>query len=223
MKSRIYTLLSLPLLISFLTSPTLAASTVWLSSLDLSHATQGFGKPQADKSVDGHTLTLNGQTFAHGFGTHSPGLLAIDLGGTATRFTATVGIDDEVGGGRGSAEFEVLTDGGHKILWRSGILRQGQPPKTLDVDLAGVKQILLRVTTGGDDFNLRPCRLGRCAVCRHWRSTENNCLADEGDGAAHGDDGSAPVRATNPSAVRGRCPARHAVPLDDSGDGGKVR
>jgi alpha-galactosidase len=153
LKLTLYTLLGLSLLISSFASPTRADSPIWLSSLDLSHATQGFGKPQADKSVDGQTLTLNGQTFAHGFGTHSPGLLAIDLGGAAARFTATVGIDDEVGSGRGSAEFEVLTDGGHKILWRSGVLRQGQPPKMLDVDLTGVKQILLRVTTGGDDYN----------------------------------------------------------------------
>ena len=153
MKSPLFTLLGLAGLSLLAASPTRADTTVWLSSLALSHATQGFGKPQVDKSVDGHTQTLNGQTFGHGFGTHSPGLLAVDLDGTATHFIATVGIDDEVGGGRGSAEFEVLTDGGHKILWRSGVLRQGQPPKTLDIDLKDTKQIILRVTTGGDGFN----------------------------------------------------------------------
>lgn len=122
-----------------------------LSTLDLSKATQGFGKPQADKSVDGHLLTLGGQTFAHGFGTHSPGLLAVSLQRGATRFTATVGIDDEVRDGRGSVEFQVLGDG-NKPLWRSGVMRQGQPPKHVDVDLTGVSQVLLRVTTGGDGY-----------------------------------------------------------------------
>ncbi len=128
-----------------------ADETVWLSSLDLSHATQGFGQPSADKSVDGHALTLNGQTYAHGFGTHSPGLLVINLGGGSKRFLATVGIDDEVGNGKGSAEFQVLGDG-HKALWKSGILRQGQPAKAVDVDLTGVQQLMLRVTTGGDGY-----------------------------------------------------------------------
>ena len=132
--------------------PARADDSVWLSSLDLSLATQGFGKPGVDKSVDGHALTLAGQTYAHGFGTHSPGLLAVDLGGGAKRFTATVGIDDEVGGGKGSAEF-IVRDGGGKILWRSGIKRQGQPPAAVDVDLTGQAQIVLQVTTGGDGYD----------------------------------------------------------------------
>jgi len=128
-----------------------AEETVPLSKLDLSKAVQGFGKPLADRSVDNHPLTLHGQTFMSGFGTHSPGVLVIDLKGGTRRFTATVGIDDEVQGGRGSANFQVLGDG-HKLLWQSGILRQGQSPKAVDLDLTGVQQIILRVTTGGDGF-----------------------------------------------------------------------
>ena len=135
-----------------LASPTRADESVWLSSLDLTRAAQGYGKPQADKSVDGHALTLAGRVYVHGFGTHSRGLLVVALGGGAKRFTATVGIDDEVGGGKGSAEFQVI-GAGRKTLWTSGILRQGQPPKTVDVDLTGQKQILLRVTDGGDGYD----------------------------------------------------------------------
>ena len=101
-----------------------AEETVPLSRLDLSKAVQGFGKPQADRSVDNHPLTLHGQTFATGFGTHSPGVLVIDLKGGTRRFTATVGIDDEVPDGKGSANFQVLGDG-RKLLWQSGILRRG--------------------------------------------------------------------------------------------------
>lgn len=129
-----------------------AEETVPLSKLDLSKAVQGFGNPQADKSVDGHPITLHGQTFVSGFGTHSPGVLVIDLKGGTRRFTATVGIDDEVQGGKGSADFQVLGDN-HKLLWQSGILRQGQMPKTVDLDLTGVHQIILRVTTGGDGYD----------------------------------------------------------------------
>ena len=131
--------------------PARADQTVWLSSLDLTKATQGYGTPQADKSVDGHALTLNGQTFMHGFGTHSPGLLAVAVNGGAKRFTATVGVDDEVGGGKGNAEFRVLGDR-QTLLWQSGVMHQGQPPKTLDVDLTGVQTLLLQVTTGGAGF-----------------------------------------------------------------------
>jgi len=119
-----------------------ADETVWISSLDLSKATQGWGNPQADQSVERHGLTLRGQTFPQGFGTHAPGALLIDLGDGARRFTATVGIDDEVGAGRGNAEFQVLGDD-RRDLWRSGNMRAGDPPKQVDIDLSGLRQITL--------------------------------------------------------------------------------
>ena len=151
MKKTFTALLTYTVLGALLASPTRADESVWLSSLDLTRATQGYGRPQADKSVDGHALTLSGKVYAHGFGTHSHGLLAVALSGGAKRFTATVGIDDEVGGGRGSAEFQVIGDH-RRMLWASGIMRQGQRPKTADVNLTGQKQILLCVTDGGDGF-----------------------------------------------------------------------
>jgi len=73
----------------------LAEDTIALTTLDLSTVAQGFGKPQIDKSVDGHPMMLGGRKFAHGLGTHSPGDFLIDLDGKTTRFTAWVGIDDE--------------------------------------------------------------------------------------------------------------------------------
>jgi alpha-galactosidase len=127
------------------------ANTVWLSSLDLAKASQGYGAPQADKTVDSKPITLAGQVFDHGFGTHAPGLLAVNVNG-ATKFTASVGVDDEIANDIGSVEFQVLGDG-RKILWRSGVRRKGQPPVKADVAIASQKQIVLRVTTGGDAFN----------------------------------------------------------------------
>ena len=186
---------------------------VSLSTLDLSQARQGWGKPQADQSVAGHPLTLNKKPFAHGFGTHSRGLLVIDVNG-ATRLTATVGIDDEVGPGRGSAEFQVRGEN-HEILWSSGIMRGGQPPKNLDLDLHGQRRIILRVTDGGDGFEYDHAdwadaqfRRDRSASCY-----SGFCRA----GARHCHDGGCrPAR--NPSAAPGRHPSRHAAPLDNPGD-----
>ena len=140
-----------PICLLALVVPAGPDETFWLSSLDLTLAKQGFGKPQADRSVDGHPLTLSGRTIEHGFGTHSPGLLLVNLHGKAKRFLATVGIDDEVGAGRGSAEFQVLGDG-FKLLWRSGIMHPGEAPRAVDLDLTRVQQLALRVTDGGDGF-----------------------------------------------------------------------
>ena len=49
-----------------------------LSSLDLGAASQGYGNPAADKTVDGHPLTLGGKIFEHGFGTHADSRLVLD-------------------------------------------------------------------------------------------------------------------------------------------------
>ena len=129
-----------------------ADETVLLSTLDLSKATQGWGKPTADRSVEGHPLTIAGKTFEHGFGTHAPGLLTIDLKGAATEFRAMAGIDDEAMAGHGSVEFQVL-DPKHKVLWTSGVMRRGDAAKEVKVDVRGLSSISLRVTTAGDNFD----------------------------------------------------------------------
>lgn len=122
---------------------------VSLSSLNLRTVEQGFGEPRADRSVDGHPITLGGRHFEHGLGTHSTGSYFLDLNGGSKRFSAWVGIDDETAG-RGSVEFQVVGDG--KMLWSSGVLRGGQPPKRVDVDLTGVRRLALLVDDAGDGF-----------------------------------------------------------------------
>ncbi len=127
---------------------TVLADTVWLSSLDIRKAGQGYGKPRADKSVGEQPLSIGGQKFERGFGTHAPGSLYIDLKGGVEKFSASVGIDDEVGKGKGTVEFRVMGDG--KVLWKSGTMKGGDPAKKVEVDLRGVKTLLLLVTPAGD-------------------------------------------------------------------------
>jgi len=128
-----------------------ADDTVLLSSLDLSKATQGWGNPHADRTVEDHPITLAGKVYTHGFGTHAPGLINVDLKGAATLFTATVGVDDEVPGGKGSVEFQIVGPD-RKKLWSSGVMRRGDAPKEVRLSVAGLSSIVLRVTTGGDGF-----------------------------------------------------------------------
>src|SRR5690349_10108700 len=79
-----------------------AADPVLISSLDLHLVDQEWGKPQADRSVDGKPISIGGTRFEHGLGTHAAGVVRIDLGGGAERFTAHVGIDDDVRGDDGT-------------------------------------------------------------------------------------------------------------------------
>ena len=76
--------------------PEQMAQIVPLSSLNLGEALQGWGSVQANKSVEGRTLQISGQKYTNGVGMHARSVLWINLAGGSQRFTAAVGIDDEV-------------------------------------------------------------------------------------------------------------------------------
>ena len=124
-----------------------AAETVPLTSLDLGKMQQGWGKPQIDRSIREKPLSIGGQKFEHGVGTHANSTLWIDLAGGSDRFLASVGVDDAAGGAA-SITFKIIGDG--KKLWQSGVMKPGQPAKPVDVDLKGVKTLLLLVGDAGD-------------------------------------------------------------------------
>jgi len=125
-----------------------AAETVWLDTLDLSAVRQGWGEPQARRSVEGNPLAVAGRAFPRGLGTHAPGRLVVDLRGGSARFSAWVGVDDEAAPGTGSVEFRVQADG--RVLFESGVVRRGDPPRAVDVDVRGVRRLTLTVTDAGD-------------------------------------------------------------------------
>ncbi|UPQ76207.1 NPCBM/NEW2 domain-containing protein [Chryseobacterium nepalense] len=125
-----------------------AQSVVWLDKLDLSVATQGNGKPGINTSVDGKKLTIAGETFDRGFGTHAESSLLIKLNGKAHKFSALVGLDDEMKGHDPAVEFEIYGD--NKKLWSSEIMHLGDKAKPVSVSLKGIKQLELVVTDGGN-------------------------------------------------------------------------
>ena len=126
-----------------------ASQEVWLDTLDLSLAKSGFSQSKRNRSIDNNPIRLAGVEYERGVGTHPPGHFLIDLAGRGKRFKAVVGIDDERKTS-GSAEFIVKGDG--KILWSSGILRGGQTPKHVDVDIKGIRLMDLVVTVAGDGY-----------------------------------------------------------------------
>src|SRR5260221_6615522 len=125
----------------------LIAETVSVSSLDLKQMTVGWSDAKTDLGVAGKPISIGGKQFTHGAGTHAASNFRVDLGGKATRFTAEVGVDDSAGN-QGSVEFIVMGDG--KVMWQSGVLAAGQAAVPVDVDLAGVTILGLRVRDGGE-------------------------------------------------------------------------
>ena len=124
-----------------------AAETVPLTALDLSKMTQGWGQPQIDRSIREKPLSIGGQKFEHGVGTHAHSVLWIDLAGGSDRFLASVGVDDAAGGAA-SIVFKISGDG--KKLWDSGVMKPGQAAKQVDVSLKGLKKLVLEVGDAGD-------------------------------------------------------------------------
>ena len=150
MKSRLALALGFTLAVS--AASRVSAETVWLDDLNLASATQGYGEPQKNKSVNGEALNIAGKTFARGFGTHAESKLSVNLNGGAQKFSASVGVDDDVKGNTAaSVEFIVRGDG--KALWQSGVMHAGDAAKACEVDLTGVKSLLLEVSDSGDGID----------------------------------------------------------------------
>ncbi|MEI7929091.1 MAG: NPCBM/NEW2 domain-containing protein, partial [Verrucomicrobiales bacterium] len=142
--------LSSLLALGFLTTSVSAAEEVRLSSLELGRVQQGTDKPGVDRSADGKPLSIGGHPFAHGFGTHAPSALHLDLHGGTTRFTAQVGINDEGQPIRNNGSVEFIIEGDGKVLWSSPVMRGGMAAQAVDLDLSGVQMLALRVTDGFD-------------------------------------------------------------------------
>jgi len=124
--------------------------TPWLSDLTPVSTQVGYGSLGVDKSVDGHTLTIAGVTYAKGIAPHAASEMKYYLGTHCSRFTAGAGIDDETNK-RGSVTFTVLGDG--KVLADTGVVVGGQAAVPVDVDVTGVTELVLVTGVGPDNNN----------------------------------------------------------------------
>ena len=123
---------------------------VRLGDLDITKMSSGWGRPLADQSVTGKTISIAGRAFEDGVGTHTESMLYVDLDGKTERFRASVGVDDATNG-RGTIVFRVYGDG--KSLFNSGVMRGGQEAKAVDIPLAGVRKLLLLAGSAGDGID----------------------------------------------------------------------
>ncbi|WP_461061181.1 beta-galactosidase [Streptomyces pseudoechinosporeus] len=125
----------------------------YVSDLTLVKAVNGWGPVEKDASNgesaagDGRPLSIGGTTYAKGLGAHANSQIRVYLGGGCTRFTATAGVDDEVGD-NGSVSFEVIADG--RSLFDSPVLYGSDGGATVDVDVTGARWLDLLVDGDGD-------------------------------------------------------------------------
>jgi glucose/arabinose dehydrogenase len=135
------------------TPPTAPAN---LSDLAYSAATNGWGPIEKNRSNgeiasnDGRPLSLAGKTYSSGLGVHASSSLSYPLSGQCRRFTAEVGLDDEVDArsAAGSVVFQVFADG--TKLFDSGVVRGNSPTQSVDIDVSGRSTLRLVVSDAGD-------------------------------------------------------------------------
>src|SRR4051812_28709014 len=136
---------------------------VWVDSLDLSKTAIRRPRAQRGQATPAAPLTykLAGASYAHALPLVSDGDVTIDLAGAATRFVAMVGVDDGAPPqpGRadapppppppaGSVVFGAWVDG--RKAFESEIMRRGDAPKMVSVDLTGAKTLVLAVVDAND-------------------------------------------------------------------------
>ncbi|MCH8045195.1 MAG: NPCBM/NEW2 domain-containing protein [Planctomycetes bacterium] len=99
-----------------------------------------------DRNVTGSRLRAGKQLYLKGLGMHSAAQLTYRLNGTYRRFAAEVAIDDAAGE-RGSVNFRVYIHDGKSWTqkYASKIVRGGDTPLSVSVDLTGAKAITLLV------------------------------------------------------------------------------
>ncbi len=131
------------------------SSSLYLSDLTWSSASNGYGPVEKDKSNgeanagDGRTITLNGQTYTKGLGIHAASSISYNLGGQYTQFITDMGLDDEIAdAGCGNVEFQVFLDGNK--VYSSGNMNAATATKSLTLDVSGKQTLTLVVTDGGD-------------------------------------------------------------------------
>lgn len=137
---------------------TLPSGTSYFSDLGYTVVANGYGAAEKNKSNgesganDGHTITLNGTTYAKGIGVHANSTITYNLAGKYSQFLSDIGVDDEVGT-KGGVIFQVWLDG--VKAYDSAKMTGATATKAIAINTVGKTTLKLVVTDGGDgaDFD----------------------------------------------------------------------
>lgn len=126
----------------------IAQQTVSLTELDLSHLhVAGWSPARVNLAFNGKPLSIAGRKFERGIGTRATTTLWLELDGKVQRFEAMAGVDD-VAVAAAAVRFMIIGDG--RKLWDSGTVKHREPARPVDVNLTGVRSLLLVINHAGD-------------------------------------------------------------------------
>ncbi len=119
---------------------------IYLDTMEWINASVGWGKIQRNHSVKGQTMTMGGQIFHRGIGTHAYSRIVYKRPENYETFAATIGCDQKAL--VGSIVFVIEGDG--KELFRSPVLRADSMPMDINVPISGIDKLALVLEDGGD-------------------------------------------------------------------------
>jgi len=117
-----------------------------LSKLKMGKFFQEWGEPQMNETVEHHKITIDGEPFRYGIGSHANSSIEFPLSRGYDWLNVVVGLDDESACGDG-AFFVVEADG--REIYHSKKLYTTDKER-LKLDIKGAKSINLRVLMGKD-------------------------------------------------------------------------
>ena len=129
-----------------------------LSTLDISKTRCGWENhaQQKNKSIDGNAITIGGNVYESGVGTHGPSQIIVKLNGSVTDFHAVLGVDDEVKEA-GNFDYRVYTkseSGATSDVAKGTINRFSNQSVNIHAEqLSGWKYLYLETTNGSDGNN----------------------------------------------------------------------
>ncbi|MDR1518284.1 MAG: NPCBM/NEW2 domain-containing protein [Dysgonamonadaceae bacterium] len=125
------------------------AKELYLSDSYVEAFSSGWGKAKADSSVTGTPLMIDSVLYLKGIGTHAISEASFILDGQKGRFKAFVGVDDNAQSDSASSIiFYVLTNKG--VAFNSDVMKKGDKPKPIDIELKGVTELFLLVESTSD-------------------------------------------------------------------------
>lgn len=133
------------------TVPLPPAGTNYLSDLPRLSDAEYFSAVQPDQSASSTPITLHGAIYGKGLGTAGSTSLSYFLGGAASRFQCSIGLDDAAGSPGASVDFKIFADGVE--IYDSGPMTSQSIIQTIDLDVTGRNELTLVTTANNSVTN----------------------------------------------------------------------
>ncbi len=113
---------------------------------------QDYEEIEVDRNIGKSPMKIGERAFEHGIGTHAVSHIRLRSPSPIKRFSAWIGVDNNQVTNPGSPIGSVLfsVEANRKRLFQSKVVRAGEEPIEIDVDLGGARVVDLRVGDSGN-------------------------------------------------------------------------